>query len=390
MSESSPPLFAQIKLHKYFGGGEVFARQLADAASALGGESILVVHPEARHWQQFYLPATTIVEASSWKEAVARLPAGVPLIVHAAPPEELAQRLAAERPLIGFVHMPLNHFYAETRAAYRHCLRIVGVSHYVMDTIRAVGLEPWGEPFYGIADTKRLLRGEEERQPITARSEFEWDRRKVRDYLLGATEPFWSKLRPSKQFSRRNGLTLGIVSRLAPIKQFPLLMELLVPHLARYDDVFLEIFGAGGYASVRDLRRAIRPLGDRVRFWGHQRDVAAIYAQIDVLLTGLPEREALGLNVIEAQGCGVPVLAPAGPPFDETVLPGKTGWLYMDPRGREPVDSVSMDFPGALHTIVWMQRNGNMPEPRNERQHMEQFSSDAFAARLSRLLGGIN
>ena len=55
---SGQPLFAQIKLHTYFGGGEVFAAHLAEAATALGGSSVLVVHPKARHWATMQLPDT--------------------------------------------------------------------------------------------------------------------------------------------------------------------------------------------------------------------------------------------------------------------------------------------------------------------------------------------
>jgi hypothetical protein len=44
--------------------------------------------------------------------------------------------------------------------------------------------------------------------------------------------------------------------------------------------VNLEVFGSGGYASVRDLDRALAVMpGRQVRFWGQQRDVGVIYRQ---------------------------------------------------------------------------------------------------------------
>lgn len=382
MTQGMPaePLFAQIKLHTYFGGGEIFAAHLAEAAAGLGGSSVLIVHPAAKHWQNLHLPATRLIEAHDWAEAVTKLPRGLPVIVHAAPPLDIAQKIAAMQPLIGFVHMPLNRFYADSRHAYGACTRVVGVSGYVIDTIRGLGLEAWPDPFYGVADARRPGDGE----GIVSTSEFEWDRRKFRDRLLGLSEPFWSRLRRQTAYQKRDGLTLGIVSRLAPIKQFPLLMELLSPELARQKNIFLEVFGAGGYASVRDLRRALKPLGDRVRFWGHQRDVARAYASIDVLMTGLPEREALGLNVIESQACGVPVLAPGAPPFTETVLPGKTGWLYADPR--KSGDAVYTSFSALLAQIQMGKAAGSLPDPRSETEHMERFSKNAFNKRLAALL----
>lgn len=382
---SGQPLFAQIKLHTYFGGGEVFAAHLAEAATALGGSSVLVVHPKARHWATMQLPDTQLIEATDWAEAVAKLPPKVPVIVHAPPPEEIAHAIMASRPLIGFAHMPLNHFYAASRHTYATCTRVVGVSDYVIQTIRDLGIEPWPEPFYGVASTRRQGEG----LGIVSSSEFEWDRRKFRDRLLGLSEPVWSKLRRRAAYHKREGLTLGIVSRLAPIKQFPLLFELLAPQLASSQNIYLEIFGAGGFASVRDLRRALKPLGDRVRLWGHQHDVALAYAGIDVLMTGLPEREALGLNVIEAQACGVPVMAPGAPPFTETVLPEQTGWLYADPR----LGGKSNEYPPfaeLLEHVITLWQRGELPDPRRAVAHMQKFSRQQFASRLGKLLADID
>lgn len=76
----------------------------------------------------------------------------------------------------------------------------------------------------------------------------------------------------------------------------------------------------------------------QVRFWGQQYDIAGVYPQIDYLLTGLPEKLALGLNMTEAQTCGTSVLAVNAPPFTETVLEGVTGYLYEDPRKDQGAD----------------------------------------------------
>ena len=136
------------------------------------------------------------------------------------------------------------------------------------------------------------------------------------------------------------------------------------------------------------MRRALRPLGTRVRFWGHQHDVAKVYGSIDVLLTGLPEREALGLNVIEAQACGVPVLAPGAPPFTETVLPGETGWLYADPRTKIQLAGIPT-FSEVLGVIRQMKEGGEMLDPRKAQKHMDQFSRRAFQQRLVDLLASL-
>jgi glycosyltransferase involved in cell wall biosynthesis len=202
-----------------------------------------------------------------------------------------------------------------------------------------------------------------------------WDPRKARDRLLGNLQPIFG-IAKEGEYRKRSGLTLGIVSLIVPIKQFPLLFSSIAPSLARHG-VNLEIFGAGGFAQVRDLKHELKPLGERARFWGYQENVAAVYPRIDYLLTGLPEKEALGLNVLEAQMCGTPVLAPKAPPFTETVLDQKTGYLYQDPRE---------DGAAAFDALLSSLKTKSRIDPRTETAHLERFSSPVFAARVRRLL----
>jgi len=214
--------------------------------------------------------------------------------------------------------------------------------------------------------------------PLHARSRYDWDRRKFRDRALKVLEPPWRRLTPERAFVRRPGLTLGIVSRITPIKQFPLLFAYLAPVLARYPTVQLEIFGSGGFASIRDFDRALRPIREKVRFWGHQQDVGAVYRSIDFLLTGLPEKEALGLNVIEAQACGTPVLAPDAPPFDETVMHGATGLRYGDPR-----EDGGAGFDNALKLLL---EGGFRFDKESSQAHLARFSEDVFVERVQDLV----
>jgi glycosyltransferase involved in cell wall biosynthesis len=171
-----------------------------------------------------------------------------------------------------------------------------------------------------------------------------------------------------------------VVSRITTIKQFPLLFSHLAPILAATPGLRLDIFGSGGFASIRDLRRAVSPLGKRVRFWGQQRDVAKVYRSVDYVLTGLPELEALGLNVIEAQACGTPVLAMDAPPFTETMVDGVTGFLYPDPR-----HDGGAGFTALLKRILAEDR----PNPRRATEHLVKFSAAAFCERLARALAAL-
>ena len=366
----------QINLQKNFGGGEVYTAAFTRALSGLGIATRLYVHPESTAWAQMELPEETQIVAVTDVDDLPRLLAEISpswIVCHNFPPAGTVEALKHQGHYVtAFAHMPL---FKRTPKPLEPFDLIIPVSAYVRDTLRAGGLDQaYDEPLYGIA---YLERNATSTGLIQRNSCYDWDRRKVRERVLRRVEPIWEKLRPTRTFSRRSGLTLGVVSRLTTIKQFPLLFSLLAPVLARFPGMNLEIFGAGGFASVRDIRKALEPIRTRVRYWGHQNDVAFVYSQLDALLTGLPEKEALGLNVIEAQSFGIPVLAPDAPPFNETVLHGVTGLRYCDPR---------CDKGKSFGEMLERLNSGNFKiDPEAARLHLNRFSAAAFQQRCQRL-----
>jgi len=366
----------QINLQPHFGGGEVYTAFLCRALSELGIATRLLVHPRAGFWGRLGLPEDTeVVKVDASRTAVDCLPEGpLWLLAHGSLPAELLAAVP-RRLRTAIAHMPVQ---GRNPAAFAGHDRVFAVSGWVRDGLVAAGLPAWPEPLYGVADLSRSTGA----SVIRRTSRYDWDRRKFRDRLCSWIEPCVDPLLPHPAYARREGLTLGIVSRITPIKQFPALFAILAPLLARYPGIHLEIFGAGGYASVRDLDAALAPLAGRVRFWGHQADVASVYRGIDYLLTGLPEKEALGLNVIEAQACGTPVLAPAAPPFTETVVDGATGFLYRDPREDDGADFVRL--------IERLRIMPHPPDPRTSQAHLDKFSFAAFLARLHPVVAWAN
>jgi len=366
----------QINLQPHFGGGEVYTAFLCRALSELGVATRLLVHPRAGFWGGLGLPGDTeVVKVAPGNTVADSLPEGpLWLLAHGPLPVELLVPMP-HRLRTAVVHMPVQ---GRNPAAFVGHDMLLPVSGWVRDGLLASGLPSWREPLYGVADLNRVAR----EAPIRRASRYDWDRRKFRDRLFSWIEPLVDPLLPHPVYARRDGLTLGIVSRITPIKQFPALFTILAPLLARHPDIHLEIFGAGGYASVRDLDAALAPLAGRVRFWGHQAEVAAVYRSIDYLLTGLPEKEALGLNVIEAQACGTPVLAPAAPPFTETLVDGATGFLYRDPR-----EDAGDDFARLIGRLLTLPER---PDPRASQALLERFSFAAFVARLRPVVAWAN
>lgn len=359
----------QLDLQTEAGGGETYAAFCCRAFAELGIRTRLLVHPQARFWSAMNLGAGTecVPVADPAEELLhpRRTPAW--FLIHSPIAAELRQT-APGRLTSAMAHMPVQG--RDPAAAFGGYGLIFPVSEWVRQGLLQHGLPAWREPLYGVADLPAAQAGRQ----IVQRSRYAWDRRKGRDRLLATLEPLRERWRRRLAFERRPGLTLGIVSRLTPIKQFPLMFSLLAPVLARYPEVNLEIFGSGGYASVRDLDRALAPCARQVRFWGMQGDVAGIYRQLDFLLTGLPEKEALGLNIIEAQACGTPVLAVDAPPFTETILAGRTGHFFCDPRR-----DAGADFERLLQTLL---ASRDKLRPDLEAAHLARFSFAAFVERL--------
>ncbi len=366
----------QVNLQKAVGGGEVYTRWFTRALAEAGARVTLYVDPANPFWRGLGTDRIRIVGASTAAEIGARLPASDALIVtQSRIPEALTELAAHKHVLTGFAHMPM---LGRSVAEFTRYASVFTVSDYCIGLLRQAGIaKAYPVALYGTGELERD-EAADDKQVVRARSPYHWDKRKGRDRLLSLLEPLARAFATPAEFRRMPGLTLGIVSLLSPIKQFPALFALLAPQIARFPEVRLEIFGDGGYAQVRDVRRALTPIADRVRYWGYQSAVRPIYPQLDYLMTGLPEKEALGLNVLEAQALGTPVLAPDAPPFTETVADGLSGFLYRDPR-----EDQGRAFGELLGSLV---AGRPRPDPRLASAHLAKFSYAAMVERTRNLL----
>ena len=362
-----------VNLQPALGGAEVFTMFFSRAVRAAGCRTVLYVDPAAAFWNHLEVDGVELVRVAHDMDVLARPDAGAWIVTHAPVSVEFAEAARARHWLTGFCHMPLAGRRAGVLARYH---LVYGVSAYVLSTLAPAGvLHAYAEPIYGMAELERGLGPQH--SAIRRRPLYSWDKRKVRDRLMALAAPFAATLVPATLFTRRPGVTLGVVSNIGPIKQFDVLFGVLAPLLARYPQLHLELFGTGGYRSVRDLEAVLAPLQGRARFWGHQDDPRAIYPQLDYLMSGLPEKEALGLNIIEAQASGTPVLAVDAPPFTETVLHGKTGYLYPDPR---------TDGGAGFVRVLDQALAAPRLTPLTATAHLEKFSRAAFDARVARLV----
>lgn len=367
-----------INLFPGFGGSEVYTRFFCKAFAELGWKVVLFVNEKADYWRQLDMHGARLTPVARLDDVLPHLPAERALVIDHSPGSSTATAQIRARHL--FVCVVYQPVYERNHEPYRPYHMLWSISLHINTSLAQAGLVPFHpEPLYGPGEADRLAAVSAD--PVIAHSPYAWDERKLRDRLLALAHPWLARLAPPKPYSRRQGLTLGIVSRIAGIKKFPELFGILSPIIAKFPEVWLEVFGKGGYASIRDLRKNLAPIRERVRFWGHQDDVGRVYPLIDYLLTGLPEREGLGLNVIEAWHCGTPVLAPNAPPFDETVFPGKTGYLYTDPRSDG-----GADFERLLKQIT---AAPSRLDPRQATDCRREFSYPRFVERVRSALDGL-
>lgn len=366
----------QFNLQPAVGGGEIYTRWYTRALVEAGASVSLYVDPENRFWDGLDSERVEIIRTRDPGEMISRLPArGAWVVTQSRIPAEVTGLAVEKHVLTGFSHMPIFNRSAAEFAAYS---AVFAVSRYCIGLLREAGIsQVYPVPLYGTWALERSATATHGGQ-IRASSPYHWDKRKGRDRVLSVLEPVVRAFATPLEFARKPGLSLGIVSLLSPIKQFPVLFSQVAPHIAKYPGVNLEIFGNGGYAQVRDLKRALSPIADRVRFWGYQEQVQSIYSGIDYLMTGLPEKEALGLNALEAQALGTPVIAPRAPPFTETIVHGEGGFLYVDPR-----DDGGADFSQLLGSLVAGRKR---PDPREASGHLTAFSFPAMVERTTDLL----
>ncbi len=103
---------------------------------------------------------------------------------------------------------------------------------------------------------------------------------------------------------------VGIVGRMVPVKNHALFLEAAVKLRAQMPDVRFVMVGDGELRAEIEAQVDALGLRDAVTFTGWQRDLAPIYADLDVLVM-CSVNEGTPVSVIEALAAGCPVVATA-------------------------------------------------------------------------------
>jgi len=132
----------------------------------------------------------------------------------------------------------------------------------------------------------------------------------------------------SLQEARREPQNIGIVGRLVPVKNHRLFLEAAALLVLNRPYLKFKVIGGGALkAGLIDYASALG-IGGRVEFLGWQRDLAAVYSGLDiVVLTSL--NEGTPVSLIEAMACGRPVVA-----TDVGGVPDLLGFAQTDVNTR--------------------------------------------------------
>ncbi len=164
---------------------------------------------------------------------------------------------------------------------------------------------------------------------------------RMRIWGRGVDSALFSPARRSEALRRAMApdadVVLAYVGRIAPEKRIDLLLEAL-PEVRRRTSRRVALVFVGGGPALDDLKGSA-PAG--VHFAGYRtgEDLAAHYASADVFVFP-SDTETFGQVVTEAMASGLPVVAPARGGVMDTVVPGRTGFLFEPGNASELADHV--------------------------------------------------
>lgn len=159
---------------------------------------------------------------------------------------------------------------------------------------------------------------------------------------------------PNEADHRDTDLSFLVVSALVPYKRLDVAIE-----ACRLLGARLTVVGRGPELS------RLQQLGGDVAFvgWRTDEEIRQLYRRSTAVL--LPGVEDFGIVPVEAQACGIPVVALASGGAAETIIDGVTGVLVADPSVRA--------FAEGMQTVA-----GWRLDPAPIRANAERFSRDRF------------
>lgn len=188
---------------------------------------------------------------------------------------------------------------------------------------------------------------------------------------------------------RKPGKTLVFAGRLVPKKGVPHLLEAMKLLLSQVPDAHLLIAGHGPLEEVLHARCRSLGLDQHVSFLGRYTlpQLPEIFRQGDVAVLPFAtadngDQEGLGLTVIEAMGCGLPVVAGDVPAAHDMIEHEQTG-LLVDPCDHQALSE-------AISELLQNPQYAAKLAARAREHAFKNFDWSASADTYTRLLGELH
>jgi glycosyltransferase involved in cell wall biosynthesis len=158
------------------------------------------------------------------------------------------------------------------------------------------------------------------------------------------------------------GPLVGMVGRLVPIKDVPTFLDAAALVRASLPECRFALVGDGEERARLEVLVADRGLKDAVRFHGWRRDLAGVYAELDVVVNS-SRNEGTPVALIEALAAGRPVVATRVGGTPDLLADGQFGRLVPpgDPEAlaaaivetlRDPEGSRARALAGRAHVLA--------------------------------------
>ena len=143
---------------------------------------------------------------------------------------------------------------------------------------------------------------------------------------------------------------LGIIGRLAPIKNMDMALRVLA--LLQHKNIHLIVVGDGTERAILEQRANQLGIAEKTHFWGWETDVAKIYSGIDMLLL-TSKNEGTPVTIIEAMASRVPVVATRVGGVPDVIQHGESGFLCKLDDDKKMAEQITflLESPSTLQQI---------------------------------------
>lgn len=156
--------------------------------------------------------------------------------------------------------------------------------------------------------------------------------RKIKTIINGVDT---RKFLPKKEARLTDGIVIGIIGRLDPIKRHDLLLRAFSKLDHANCNLRLLVVGGGPERCNLERLKESLPSCEKVVFLGERADVESLYKAIDIFV--LPsQNEGISNTILEAMSSGLPIIATHVGGNPELVTHGKTG-LLIRPRSADEI-----------------------------------------------------